>query len=84
MFFTYVLKSKRNNDLYIGFTSDLKKRFHQHNNGEVLSTKVNRPWILVYYESYLNKRDATRREIQLKNHKAKEDLKEQIKYSVLK
>lgn len=82
MYYVYALLSKTNNDLYVGFTNDLRIRYKQHNNGEVQSTKANRPWILVYYEAYLNKKDATRREKQLKMHKAKSDLKEQIKFSL--
>lgn len=82
MYYVYALKSKRNGDLYIGFTSDLRKRFSQHNSGKTRSTKANRPWSLVYYESYLVKADATKREKQLKNHRAKEDLRIQIKLSL--
>ena len=45
------------------------------------STKAYTLWRLIYYEAYKDKRDATRREKQLKNHKAKIDLKKQIKLS---
>jgi len=82
MYYVYALLSLKNNDLYIGFTSDLKQRFSQHNSKKVLSTKTNTPWRLVYYESYYQKSDATRREKQLKNHRAKQDLKIQIASSI--
>lgn len=73
-----------NDDIYIGFCKDLKIRFKQHNAGRVSSTKSQRPWKLVYYEAYKDKKDATKREQQLKNnHKAKKDLKDQIKNSIL-
>jgi len=39
MFYTYVLKSKKDSELYIGFSSDLKKRFSDHNKGLVDITK---------------------------------------------
>ena len=82
MYYVYVLFSQTNGDLYIGYTIDLRKRFNQHNTGEVKSTKGYRPWRLVYYEAYAGKPDAIQREKQLKMHKAKIDLKIQIKYSL--
>ena len=72
----------KNNDLYVGFTSDLKRRFSDHNKGFVAATKPNRPWKLIYYEAYLGKYDATKREKQLKNHRAKLDLQAQLRYSL--
>lgn len=83
MYYVYLLKSFKNNDIYVGYTSDLKRRFSDHNNGFVRATKPNTPWKLIYYESYSDKRDATKRERQLKMHKAKKDLTNQLKYSLL-
>jgi putative endonuclease len=82
VFYVYLLKSLKNSDLYIGYTTDLKRRFSDHNNGFVRATKPNLPWKLIYYEAYFAKNDATKRERQLKMHKAKEDLKKQLKYSL--
>ena len=62
MYYTYVIQSQEDSNLYIGFTEDLKKRFAQHNHGEVESTKNRRPFILVYYEACLEKHDALKRE----------------------
>ena len=67
MFYIYVLKSKKNDSLYVGFTSDLKRRFEEHNQGLNLSTKRYAPWAIIYYEACLNKSDAKRREIYLKS-----------------
>jgi len=66
MFFVYILKSKKDGNLYIGYTSDLRKRFKKHNLGLVRSTKSRRPWHLVYYEAYALRQDATKREGNLK------------------
>ncbi len=82
MFYVYVLKSLKNGDIYIGRTDDLKKRLKRHSGGFARSTKLNRPWKLVYYEAYLDKKDSTKREKQLKMHKPKSDLKLQIKNSL--
>ena len=82
MFYVYVLRSRANNDLYIGYSKDLKKRLVAHNSGKVKSTKPYLPWNLIYYEAYKNKYDATRRERELKQHKAKDKLREQIVNSI--
>ena len=83
MFYVYTLLSEQNKDIYIGYSEDLKKRLNEHNNGLVKATKGYKPWKLVYYEAYVAKPDATRRETQLKkNHQAKKDLKVQINNSL--
>ncbi len=82
MYYVYVLKSKKNNDLYIGSCGDLQIRFKQHNNGEVQSTKGYRPWELTYYEAYKSKKDSGIREKRLKMHAAKDELKERLRYSL--
>lgn len=69
MFYVYVLKSVKDGDLYIGSTNDLKRRFTEHNNGEVRSTKSRRPFTLVYYEAYASEHDARQREARLKPRK---------------
>lgn len=62
MYYTYVLKSRRDTQLYIGFTSDLRKRLTEHKKGFVEATKKRLPLELVYYEACLNKQKALRRE----------------------
>lgn len=62
MYYTYVLESKKDQKLYIGWTNDLKKRYEKHNLGKVFSTKMRRPLILIYYEACLSKEDAIKRE----------------------
>jgi len=62
----YVLKSKKSEQLYFGYTSDLKERLLQHNSGLVKSTKPHIPFKLVYCESYLSKDDAKHREYSVK------------------
>ena len=65
MFYVYVLKNE-NDKLYIGYTSDLKKRLIEHNQGLNFSTKHSLPWKIIYYEACLNQTDAKRREQYLK------------------
>lgn len=67
MWYFYVLKSENHpNWFYKGSTNDLKRRFSQHQDGEVQSTKHYRPFRMVYYEAYLNKRAAMDREYSVK------------------
>ncbi|PIR80081.1 MAG: excinuclease ABC subunit C [Candidatus Levybacteria bacterium CG10_big_fil_rev_8_21_14_0_10_35_13] len=61
-YYVYILKSLRNKSLYIGYTSDLKKRIKKHNKGESLATKSFIPYELIFYEGFLNKIDAKNRE----------------------
>jgi len=66
-YYTYILRSLKNNSLYIGYTSDLKKRFASHNAGNNKATKPFVPYELIHYEAFLNRVDAKRREIYLKS-----------------
>ena len=63
MHYVYVLKNPANDRIYIGFTSDLKRRFKEHQN-----MPSHRGWKLVYYEAYLDESDARQRESKLKNY----------------
>lgn len=66
MQYVYTLQSKADNDLYIGCTQNLKKRLLLHNSKKIASTAKRTPFILIYYEAYLNKTDAFIREGYLK------------------
>ena len=66
MYYFYVLKSEDDNELYFGYTEDLKVRLSQHNSGKVPSTKLKIPLILVYYEAYYSQSDAKHREYTIK------------------
>ncbi len=75
MFFVYVLKSLKDQTTYIGSCEDLDRRLKEHNQGKTKSVKHKIPLELVYYEAYLTKTLARKREIELKkNSAAKEQL----------
>ena len=79
MFYTYVLKGSSNPSFYIGYTSDLKKRLKEHNDGKVVATKKGVPWVLIYYEAFLNLSSARDREFKLKQRgRAWQELKRRI------
>ncbi len=79
MFYTYVLFSKKDGNLYKGYTSDLAGRFEQHKKGSVPSTKERRPLELVYYEACVRKEDALAREKYFKTHYGHLFLKKRLK-----
>ena len=79
MYYTYVLQSMKDGKFYTGFTQDLKLRFEQHNKGQVESTKVRRPFKLIYYEACPDKSDAAKREKYLKSYHGKMFLKGRLK-----
>ena len=79
MYYVYILRSKIDHKLYIGFTADLKKRVARHEAGYVPATKARRPIELVFYEAYLNKYDALRREKYFKSTKGKATIKLMLK-----
>jgi putative endonuclease len=63
MYYVYVLQNPRGDELYYGFSSNLRQRFAEHQ-------KISRHagWKLVYYEAYLSETDARRRERKLKQY----------------
>ncbi len=79
MYYTYVLKSKKDDKMYTGYTKDLKLRLEQHNKGLVESTKNRKPLELIYYEACVERADATKREKHLKTHYGKMYIKKRLK-----
>lgn len=49
MYYVYILGSEGHNQIYTGFTKDLKRRFLDHNAGRSNHTKKYKPWKLVMY-----------------------------------
>ncbi|MCX5711813.1 MAG: GIY-YIG nuclease family protein [Candidatus Omnitrophica bacterium] len=85
MYHVYILKSKVDNSLYIGYTGDIERRLSEHNRGFVKYTKKHMPWTVVYYESYVSLEDAKSRERGLKYYgRAFGQLKSRIKHSLTK
>ena len=79
--FVYILASKRNGTLYIGYTNDLKRRIREHKKekSSVSFTKRYGVKMLVYYEKYIDEKSAFKRERQMKkwNRKWKINLVEE-------
>jgi len=83
MYYVYQLKSEKCEKTYIGYTTNVKERLDEHNQGKSGFTRKHGPWKLIYYEAYLSEKDARRREKELKEKGSKrETLKKQIKFSL--
>ncbi|MDO8555283.1 MAG: GIY-YIG nuclease family protein [bacterium] len=78
MYTVYTLKSLKDNNLYIGCTSNIIKRLSEHNNGKVQSTKNRKPLKLIFKEEYIDKYEAFKKERYYKTVKGKRELKNKI------
>ena len=67
MFYVYLLQSTKDQGYYIGKTKDLRRRLSDHNSGQSISTKKRIPYRLGYYEDFIDKIDAGKREVYLKS-----------------
>ncbi len=79
MFFVYVLQSEKDSKFYVGYTTNLKNRLKNHYAGGVESTAPRLPMKLVFYEGYLNQKDALRREDYLKTSKGRTILRSMLR-----
>ncbi len=75
IFYVYVLQSLTCGIFYTGYTSDLQKRIERHNNSMNIYTKNREPWKLIYYEVYLSRSEAMKREKFLKTGKGREQIR---------
>jgi putative endonuclease len=82
-FYVYVLFSEKDRKLYIGYSSDVYKRFEQHNAGLNISTKHRRPLRLIYFEAHLVQKDALRRESYFKTSSGKRTLQIILKQTLV-
>ena len=65
--YVYIMASQRNGTLYIGVTSNLVQRVHQHRNGLIEGfTKKYDCKFLVWFQAFDNLDEARRRELQMK------------------
>lgn len=69
MFYVYIIQNDISRELYIGYTSDLRRRVVEHNKlGKKHTTRKEGVWSVVYYEAYKSQADAVQRELRLKKH----------------
>jgi putative endonuclease len=80
MHYVYVLRSGKDGGLYIGYSTNLRKRFDEHATGEAFATSYRGPWKLICYEAYLEHEDALGRERYLKSGSGRKFLKTQLRH----
>ena len=67
MNYTYILECS-DGSFYTGWTNNLEKRINCHNKGKGAKyTRGRRPLKLVYFEEFIEKRDAQKREYVIKH-----------------
>ncbi len=79
MYYTYVLQSVNSpQQIYIGYSADVKTRLLAHNKGAVKHTSKYRPWRLVVCVCFVERKMATEFERYLKSHSGRAFLKKRL------
>ena len=66
MFYTYIMFSKSLQVYYKGYSADLTQRLEKHNSGNSTYTSKVNDWEMVYWKSFLTKKEALIEEKRLK------------------
>ncbi|MDO8536758.1 MAG: GIY-YIG nuclease family protein [bacterium] len=77
--YVYVLQSQIDNNFYVGYTLNLRRRFDEHNAKKSFSTATRAPFTMIYVEACKNEHDAKRRERYLKTTQGRRFLKLRIR-----
>ena len=67
MYYVYILLNGVTKRYYIGYTLDLRNRLKEHLSGNVISTKSNLNYNLVFYSAFKHRKDASLFERYLKS-----------------
>ena len=72
MHYVYLIRSDSHpKQSYVGYSTDLRKRLHYHNQGDSPHTAKYRPWSLAFYAAFPTKTKALEFETYLKTHSGK-------------
>ena len=77
IFYVYVIQCG-DKSLYIGQTDNLRRRWKQHNEGEVTWTAPRKPIELVHYEEFKTREEAVNREKHFKTTNGRREIKKLI------
>jgi len=78
MYYVYIIQSGKDERYYIGSISNIEVRLAFHNEGKNKSKKHRRPFKIIHLESTENKKDALRREREIKSYKGGNEFKKLI------
>jgi putative endonuclease len=82
--FVYILQSERNGRFYVGSTDNVERRFSEHQNGIVRSTRNLRPWLLKFFKEYKSLTEARKVEYKLKSFKSRKVIEQIIEEKNIK
>lgn len=77
-YFTYIIQSEKDGNIYTGISDDPEKRLRQHNAGKNFSTKYRIPFKLICKEEHKTRFEARKREKFLKSGCGREWIKREI------
>ena len=75
MFYVYILKSEKDNSLYIGKTNNVARRLAEHNYGHTLATKSKRPYLLLETFECRSQQEAIKMEKEYKKGYKREEVR---------
>jgi putative endonuclease len=78
-YYVYVLQEALTKRFYIGFSHNLRQRVHDHKIGKTKTTRGEK-YSLIYFEGYLDKKDALGREKFLKGGSGHKYLAKQLRH----
>ncbi len=81
VYFVYLILTKKVNKFrsYVGYTNNIEKRLHLHNNSKGAKFTKGNSWKLIYYQKYNDKIIAMKEEYKLKkNYKLRNKLKDKF------
>jgi predicted GIY-YIG superfamily endonuclease len=67
MYYVYIIQSQVNQQYYVGYTTDLRRRLSDHNAGHSPHTKKYMPWKLITFLGFTSKANALHFEKYLKS-----------------
>ena len=65
----YIVYSVKLDKYYTGSTNNLVRRLQDHNRGKTAFARQGMPWELKFFEEFTSKKDAYRREMDIKKRK---------------
>ena len=71
MFTVYIIYSANSDRFYVGYTSDLVKRIHEHNSGMNTSTANSYDWVVQFSRKFENRIQAVEFENFIKKKKSR-------------
>ncbi len=78
--FVYTIYNNKSNKIYVGQTTNLERRLIEHNKklGKHYTAGIDGEWKLIYKEKQNSRKDAIKREKQLKSYKGRQFVKQYI------